>query len=214
MSYARYLSDYALTRLRLSNIHTRTRQTVGNRTVVTTEYTDTLLSNIVTIRTVHVIRQGRSNIAYESFSVDFTTADSPLSYPTESVPVGQLSVWDLPQSDPAWGSNSSEAEQLPVPTSPPPVQRSPRASVRNSPDPERSYPEQIQSSSQDESLPTPPPASPSPTASTTAVNSSDGSIPQSPFTAAFESLNAQVHFEEILGQFVEIHDLSESFTSD
>jgi hypothetical protein len=80
----RFLSDFTLQRLRESYLYSRVHKLNGNKRTIQTEYTASILSDIVIIRTFNVLRVDNGNAFNESFTVDFCSEDSLLSYPDPS----------------------------------------------------------------------------------------------------------------------------------
>jgi hypothetical protein len=80
----RFLSEFTLQRIRESYLYSRVHRIVGERRSIQTEYTESILSDIIIIRTFNVLKVVNGEVYNESFTVDFCSNDSPLSYPEPS----------------------------------------------------------------------------------------------------------------------------------
>ena len=77
----RFLSDFTLRKLRHSYLYSRTHDRIGERQIVQTEYTESILSDIVIIRPFTVLKTIDNEVYHESFTIDFIGSNSPLSFP-------------------------------------------------------------------------------------------------------------------------------------
>src|SRR6202142_1060145 len=76
-----FLSDFTLRKLRRSYLYSRTHDRIGERQIVQTKYTESILSDIVIICTFTVLKAINNEIYHKSFTIDFIGSNSPLSYP-------------------------------------------------------------------------------------------------------------------------------------